>query len=151
MDSWLVAFVGIQLTFFAFLIWLTAHYRHKRLERRSQERLRILERFNSGQELSDFLDTEQGRRFLALFALKARNPAGVIIAGSVVGVLALFIGAAFFYLIEAEDSNFLVPAVLILSGAVGVLAATVLSFLLARRFHILPPAEERQPDVLDVD
>lgn len=94
MDWWLIALIGLQFALIAFLVWLAVNYRQKTLDRRSEERLRVLERFGSGKEISEFLSTDHGGRFLELFALKPRNPAGMIIFGIVTGILALFLAGA---------------------------------------------------------
>ncbi len=137
MEWWIVALLAVQLVFVAFLLWLAASYRQKSLNRRSEERLRVLERFGSGQELSDFLATERGGRFLGQFAVKPRNPAGLIVAGVVLGILAAAVGAAFLLLTEVEDSGFIVPAAIVLAAAGGLLAATLVSSYLAKKLGLL--------------
>lgn len=146
MDSWLVVFVAVQLAFYAFLLWLAASYRQKSLNRRSEERLRVLERFSSGQELSDFLATEHGGRFLEQLAVKPKNPAGLIVGGVVCGILTAAVGGAFLLLIGRGDNDFLIPAAFVLSVAFGILAATLISFLLARKLGLLPPIQDRDAD-----
>jgi hypothetical protein len=150
MDWWIVVLIAVQFTFFAFLLWLAASYRQKSLERRSEERLRVLERFSSGQELADFLATDRGGRFLGQFAVKPRNPAGLIVAGVVLGILAAALAVAFLLLTVRVDENFFVPAAILLAAAVGILVATLVSARLARRYALLPPGGERAPD-LDVE
>lgn len=147
MDAWLVALIATQLAFFAFLLWLGANHHQKKMQRRSEERLRIVERFGSAKELSDFLDSDSGRRFLDQFAIKARSPAGMVIAGLVVGVLLIFGGGAFLILAAIEDENFLIVAILVLAAAFGVLAATALSYRLARKFRLL--SSDRLPALDD--
>lgn len=137
MDWWIVVLIAVQLTFFAFLLWLAASYRQKSLDRRSEERLRVLERFSSGQELADFLATDRGGRFLGQFAVKPRNPAGLIVAGVVLGILAAAGGGAFLFLAAIEDQFFIVPAAIILAAALGILAATLISSHLARKLGVL--------------
>ncbi len=141
MDWWIVAVIVRQLAFVAFLISIAVNYRQKSLERRSQERLRVLERFASGQELADFLATEHGGRFLELFAVKAGNPARVVVTGVALATLAAFMGVAFAVLswLDAQDLGveYMVAAVIVLAAAGGILAASVVSLRLARKLGLL--------------
>ncbi len=151
MDWWIVVLIATQLAFFAFLLWLAASHRQRSLSRHSEERLRVLERFSSGQELSDFLATERGGRFLEQFAVRPRNPAGLIVAGVVLGILAGAGGGAFLFLAEVEDSAFLIPAAIVLAAATGILAATLVSYFLARKLGLLSANEDRHSGRLGSD
>ena len=150
MEWWIVALVAVQFAFVAFLLWLAASYRQKSLGRRSEERLRVLDRFSSGQELSDFLATERGGRFLGQFAVRPRNPAALIIAGVVCGILAAAVGGAFLLLTGPGDNDFLIPAALILSSAAGILAATLVSYLLAQKLGLLRRTGDAEPPGSDL-
>ncbi len=146
MDWWIVAMVASQLLFVAFLIFLVVNYRQKTLERRSEERLRVLERFGSGQELSDFLATDSGGQFLRLFAIRAGNPSRIIVAGVAAALFLGFMGAAFLLLswLDAQDlgAEYMVAAVIVLAAALGILAASVASLRLARKLGLLSSAGE---------
>ncbi len=142
MEWWILIMVISQLAFVAFLIALAVNYRQKMLQRRSDERLRVLERFGSGQELSEFLSTESGGQFLGLFAVKAGNPSRIIVTGVAIALLLGFMGAAFLLLswLDAQELGveYMVAAVLVLAGALGILAASVVSLRLARKLGLLP-------------
>ena len=146
MDWWIVVIIVSQLAFVAFLIWIAVNHRQKTLERRSKERLRVLERFASGQELADFLATERGSQFLQLFAVKTGNPARVIVTGVAIATLAGFIGVAFGLLswLDAQDLGveYMVAAVIVLASALGILAASMVSLRLARKLGLLPADDE---------
>lgn len=146
MDWWITVIVVSQFAFVAFLIAIAVNYRQKTLQRRSEERLRVLERFKSGQELSDFLATERGRQFIELFAVKEGNPSRTIIAGISLALILVFMGAAFLLLsgLDAQDLGveYMVAAVIIIAAALGILAASVVSLRLARKLGLLPTPED---------
>ncbi len=146
MDWWIVAMVVAQLAFVAFLVALAVNYRQKMLQRRSEERLRVLERFGSGQELSDFLATEGGAQFLQLFAVKNGNPSRIIVTGVALAFFLGFMGAAFLLLswLDAQELGveYMVAAVLVLASALGIVAASMASLRLARKLGLLPPVDE---------
>ncbi|MCP3964283.1 MAG: hypothetical protein GY719_41170 [bacterium] len=143
MDWWIVVIVVTQIAFVAFIIAIAVSYRQKTLQRRSEERLRILDRFGSGQELGEFLATERGRQFLGLFAVKADNPSRVVISGIAVATILIFLGSAFLLLsaLDAQDlrTEYMVAAVMVLAIAFGIFAASMLSIRLARKLNLLPP------------
>ena len=142
MDWWIVVIVVTQIAFVAFIIAIAINYRQKTLQRRSEERLRILDRFGSGQELGEFLATERGRQFLGLFAVKASNPARVIISGIALATFMIFLGSAFLLLsaLDAQDlrAEYMVAAIIVLAAAFGILAASILSTRLAKKMNLLP-------------
>lgn len=142
MDWWITVIVVTQFAFVAFLIAVGVNYRQKTLARRSEERLRVLERFGSGQELADFLATEQGGQFLQLFAVKGGHPSRFIVTGVAIAILVGFMGAAFLLLswLDAQDLGveYMVAAIIMIAAALGILAASVVSLRLARRLGLLP-------------
>ena len=146
MDWWIVVIVVSQLAFLAFLIAIAVDYRQKTLQRRSEERLRVLDRFSSGQELSDFLATERGRQFLELFAVKEGSPSRTIIAGVSLALILIFMGAAFLLLsgLDAQDLGveYMVTAVIVIAAALGIFAASVVSLRLARKLGLLPSTSD---------
>ena len=142
MDWWIVVIIVSELAFIAFLVAVAVNYRQKTHARRSEERLRVLERFASGQELTDFLATERGGQFLKMFAVKPGNPARIIIAGVAISVLAGCMGVGFLLLswLDAQDMavEYMVAAVIVLAAALGILAASMVSLRLARKLGLLP-------------
>lgn len=147
MDAWLVTFILGQLAFFGFIIAVFAASRVKKAQIKSEERLRILERFNSAEELNEFLKTDNGRDLLQVFASSAAsrpNPQYAILAAVALGVLTLFGGLAFgalmFFLGPQDELAGVLPvvAVLLLTCGFGVVVAAVVSLFLARSWNLVP-------------
>lgn len=137
MDAWLVALIGIQVTFVAFIIWLVVHYHQRRAERRAEERLRLVERFDSGEAFGEFLKSETGRDMLELFRQPVPSLGAVWALSIYVGLISLFLGFGFTFLgwIDVLDDgrSFLVPGALLISAGVGTLVASRLCERILRR------------------
>ncbi len=131
MDAWLVAFIGVQMAFFAFLLWLIANYRLRNRARQSEERLRLLERFESGKDFEAFLDSESGGSFLESFRSPGLNLRALWTVSLYGGLVALFCGFGFFFLSRVESfrepQEFLVPAFLLIAGGSAALLAGFLT------------------------
>ena len=137
MESWLVTLILGEMIFFAFLFWLIAHYRAKRAGQQADERLRLLERFEDGEKLAAFLESEPGARYLELFKASSPDPRRGLRISVFGGVISLFLGAAFltladFSLFEADTESFLVPGILMAFLGVGMLAAAFVASKLWR-------------------
>jgi len=146
MDAWLVTLILGQLVFIGFIIAVFASSQAKKARLRSEERLRILERFNSAAELNELLKSDNGRDLLQVFASSAAsrtNPQYVILAAIALGVLTIFGGLAFGALIlffgrqnELADVSPM-AAVLLLTSGVGVVVAAGISLFLARAWNLV--------------
>lgn len=146
MDAPTVALIIGQMAFLGFLIALFVNSRTKKARLRSEERLRILERFNSAEELREFLKTDNGRDLLHVFTpslTSRKNPHYVILGAVALGVLTLFGGLAFSALVvlfgrhsALADVSPMVAVLLLVSG-VGVLVAAGVSLFLARSWNLV--------------
>jgi len=146
MDAWLVTLILGQLAFVGLILWIVVYSRIQKGKRESEERLRVLERFSSAEELHGFLKTDSGRELLHVFApapASRTNPHFVILGAVALGVLTLFGGLAFFALMlffgrqsEFSDVSPMV-AVLLLTCGVGVLVAAGVSLYLARSWNLV--------------
>lgn len=146
MDAWLVTLILGQLAFVGLILWIVVYSRIQKAQRQSEERLRVLERFNSAEELHEFLKTDSGRDLLQIFAptsANRTNPHYVVLGAVALGVLTLFGGLAFGALVllfgrqsALADISPMV-AVLLLTCGVGVLVAAGVSLFLARSWNLV--------------
>jgi hypothetical protein len=141
MEPWLVVMIVAELAFVGWLFWLFSNNRLRREQRRSEERERLLSRFASSQELSDFLNSPAG---VKLFDPQTRvsKRASRALAGAVTtGVIMLCIGLGFFLmgrLGNPAGDRIYVPAILFTVIGFGVLISGVISSLLLRRSGLMP-------------
>ena len=150
MEPWLVVLVLGQMTFVAFLCWVAVSFWAKRERLRSEERLRLVARFASGQELAAFLDTPAGRKLLAAFGSRPPDPRRAVVRTVQLGMTLAFVGLGFITLFffqgpGEERRVFLIPGILLMMACVGALAGAGVSALLYRRSGLASRNDDRRP------
>lgn len=139
MDRWTVVLILGQFLFLGFIIWVVARAREARMRLRSEERSRLLERFSSSQELTDFLNSEAGSRLLE--KKEPAHPTRSLAAALAAGVITLFGGFAFLLLVagggDPSGGNMIVPGLFFLMAGIGILISAAISAWLFRRAGLL--------------
>ena len=102
MDTWLVLLILIQFPFAAFLIWIVISTQTAKDRQRSEERMRLLERFETSEELERFLLSEAGRIYLQVSEVRKSNPRKWIVLSVALGVVALALGGGMAFLTFAD-------------------------------------------------
>jgi len=149
MDPWVFYLIIAELAFSGWLIWVILHYRHRRERTHAEERDRILARFTTAQELSDFLSSQGGERFFNQ-TRAPRHAARKLASAITSGVILLFLGIAFLIMgwtgNPAGDRIF-VPATILTMVGLGVLVSAAISARLLKRSGLLPRnGEGRDPE-----
>lgn len=143
MDRWIVVMVFGQLAFAGFIIWLVSRSREARMRQRSEERARMLERFSSAQEMTDFLSSPAGARFFRLFQGGSSHPVKSLAGTVTAGVISFFAGTAFLIVANMNnDDGFRIPGMLGLMVGLGILISAAISGLLYRRAGLLSRRSE---------
>lgn len=141
MERWLVVMVVAELAFVGWLIWVFLHYRLRREQNRAGERERLLGRFATSQELSDFLNSPAGEKLFNPQAGMSRNAARTLAGAFTTGVILLCTGAGFFlmgWVGNPAGERIYVPAILFTAFGLGVLISAAISALLFRRSGLVP-------------
>jgi len=150
MDRWIVFMIIAELAFAGWLIWVILHYRHRRERTRAEERDRLLARFTTAQELSDFLSSPGGERFFKNQATVPRDAARKLASAVTTGVILLFLGMGFLimgWMGNPAGDRIFVPATILIMTGLGVLVSAAISARLLRRSGLLPRnGEGRGPD-----
>jgi hypothetical protein len=141
MDDWILYMVAAELAFVGWLLWLFSNYRLRREQGRAAERERLLARFTTSQELSDFLNSPAGERLFDPQTRTSKRAVRALVGAVITGIFMLCAGA-FFSLLRGighpAGDNLYVPAILFGLFGLGVLISAVISFLLIRRSGLLP-------------
>jgi len=141
MELWLVVLIIAELAFVGWLIWLLLNYRLRREQSRAEERERLLSRFASSQELSDFLNSPAGERLFNPQIRVTRTASRALVGAVITGMGLLCLGAFFFLmglLGSPAGDRIYVPAALFTVFGVGVLITAVITSLLLRRSGLMP-------------
>jgi hypothetical protein len=119
----------VPFAFFATIlgiIWLVIRYRQARIQARMEFQKHMLDKFQSGQEFGQFLESKGGQQFLSELRSQGRGPKDRIFSILQKGVILAVLGVGMLALSVARK-GFLVPAVLILALGVGFLLASAIS------------------------
>jgi hypothetical protein len=137
MDTWSVVLILGQFAFIGWIIWVAVKFNLEGKRRRSEERFRLLERFSTGQELLDFINSPAGERLFLAFsnprpdsqkgALQALG-AGLVVSLAGVGCMVLSV-----LRVWNDRETFLVPGVLGIAIGIGILISAWVSLRLSRK------------------
>lgn len=124
--------------FAAFAVFVGAKTKQKRWEALASVQNRMLDKFGSAQEFTEFLKTPEGRSYMLVAADKSEGgqPDKIIGAVKWAAVLSM-LGIGFLVLAASVDDGFVVPGVLTLSLGLGFLASSLISIRLARSWGML--------------
>jgi hypothetical protein len=133
--------VLVPIALFAMVVLLVAFsYKLKRarIQEQGELRKRLLDKFSSGIELTEFLATPQGQSFLKDQEASAaqRSPKGRIISSIGAGIVLVLLGAAFFGLMYQKHS-FVFPGTILTALGVGILIAAAISYRLYKKWNMI--------------
>jgi ABC-type transport system involved in cytochrome bd biosynthesis fused ATPase/permease subunit len=120
------------------LVWFGVKIKRARIQEQGELRKRLLDKFSSGHELTEFLATPQGQDFLKdqEASLAQKSPRGRIVGSIGSGIVLLVLGAAFFGL-TFLDRGFVYPAAILTALGVGVLVAAAISYHLYKKWNMI--------------
>jgi hypothetical protein len=124
-------------TMVVLIIWIAHLGRKNAIQQKAELRRHLLDKFNSGQDLSQFLATSQGQSFLQELEISQRaGSAKHRILGSITaGILLLGLGIGFLALLRYE-SDLIFPAVILIALGVAFLVAAGVSYWLSKKWGI---------------
>jgi hypothetical protein len=134
--------------FVAFLIWHGDRAKEEKRRRRSEERKMIFDRIGSGEALTSFLQTEEGRRLLDETDVPEKVVRGLGgLRGSVLGLLtagiiATITSGGFFYATSQGFQELVIPGAIIGSIGLGCIAAALLHYIFGKVWGSLDPDKE---------
>jgi len=127
-----------SFTMVVLLVLIGYKAKKTRIQEQSEIRRRLLDKFSSGQEITDFLATPQGQSFLKDQDMNAsmRSPKSRVIRGICWGVVLLVLGGAFFGLTRIEG-DLIYPAAILTALGVGMLVAAAISYILYKKWNMI--------------
>lgn len=125
------------------VVWAIARSKQKQAQYRADVQAKMIEKFSSAPEFTEFLSTPAGRQFAEnLQAAPACSAHDRIFAGikwslmlAVVGI-ALLVARAM-----GEDSGLIMPGAILLGLGVALLVSTVISYRLSKQWGLIKSAD----------
>ncbi len=123
------------------IVWIAHESKKHAIQQRAELRRHLLDKFSSGQDLSQFLATPQGQKFMKEIELNRGGSAKDRIMGTVItGIVLSLLGAGFLVLLRYEH-DLIFPGVILLSLGIGFLVASVVSYLLSKKWGVFEESE----------
>ena len=122
----LAAFVMI-----VFIAWFGTREKQARIQARTDLHRHLLDKFGSGTELSQFLETEGGRRMVANLENREANPRARALRPMIAGAVLTCLGVAFL-LLTVREEDLLIPGGLVLAIGIGFLIGAFVTLRLSK-------------------
>ncbi len=115
------------------IVWLGTRNRERVARYRADVQMKMIERFGSAAEFTQFLESPAGRNFLQAPQRSARDR---VIGGIRTGIILLFIGCGFMAGYWAEgDPGFFIPGFILVGLGVGFLISAAVSWKLTKQWE----------------
>lgn len=146
MDRWIVILILGEFALIIAISWIVANFMAKREQMRSEERLRIVNRFATPKEVTEFLESTAGKRLLDGMGGSSQRAATAIVRAVRAGVILCFIGLGFLFFAGTGSGS--VPAVrgvgiVLLVTGLGVVGSAFASKAMAKRVGLLPRTDQQ--------
>lgn len=150
MSNDMAAVIGVTSIFLilaslsAWAVWLYSRRRQERVRAELEVRRRMLEKFGNGEELTAFLASEGGRKFLEDLSTEHASHADKILASVKRGTILTLLGIGLWLLVgwERDLEPLGVFGTISLAIGLGYLGSAAVSYRFSKRWGLLP-AESR--------
>jgi hypothetical protein len=139
----------VPFAFFATILvifWLAIRQRQARIRVRTEFHKHLLDKFNSGREFADFLESKGSQRFLAEIWSQSIGPKDRVLTAMRNGIVLAALGLGMLGL-SLTRRGFVVPAVLVLALGVGFLVSTAISYRLSKQWDQTQSSESENAPV----
>ena len=135
MHSWENVLIPLgSFALIAGIFWIRARVDQNRMARQAETQQQLLTKFQSGQELTEFLETESGQQFMRQFESKSR---GMIMGSLAMGVVACFVALGFLFLgLTTREDELVYPGVITLALGIGLIVAALVSRRLSLKWQL---------------
>jgi len=133
----IVAF-PLMFALIGWLIWSILEW--FRMRNKSQLQNKILEKFTTVQEFNDFIQSEEGNKFLKFISYNGFAPRQKILSSLSRGIIISFIGVSLILIgqiFPGEMKYFLAFGIIFIALGLGFLVSTFISYTLSKKWGII--------------
>ncbi len=134
----LMTVLPITIAFWAWVVWVILEWR--KMRHKSMLQKNIVDKFSSAQELNDFLQSQEGNKFLNFLKFNGLAPREKILSSLSKGVILSFFGIALVLIgqiFTEEMKYFNAFGIVIIALGVGFLISTFISYKLSKKWGII--------------
>ena len=126
-----------------FIVWFETRQKQTRVQARTELHKHLLDKFGSGTELAQFLETEGGKKMIEDLGTDRVSPKERALKHIRAGFIMLFLGIGFL-VATYEESDLVIPGALCMALGIGFLVAAVVSLRVSKSWEA--ENELSQPD-----
>ncbi len=137
-DVALIAILPLTILFWAWVVWAILEWRKTR--HKSQLQNKIVDKFQSVQEFSDFLQSKEGNKFLNFVKFSGLAPKEKLLSSLTKGVILVTLGIALILVGQIfieEMKYFIAFGIVSIALGVGFLISTFISYTLSKKWGII--------------
>jgi hypothetical protein len=137
-DIVLMTVLPITILFWAWVVWIILEWR--KMGQKSKLQSKIVDKFTTIQEFNDFLQSQEGSKFLNFLKFNGLSPRGKILSGLSKGVILTMLGISLVIIgqiFTEEMKYFLAFGIIFIALGVGFLIATFISYTLSKKWGIM--------------
>jgi hypothetical protein len=137
-DIVLMTVLPITILFWAWVVWIILEWR--KMGHKSKLQNKIVEKFSTVQEFNDFLQSQEGNKFLNFLKFNGLSPKGKILSSMSKGVILTTLGISLVIIgqiFTEEMRYFLAFGIVFIALGVGFLIATLISYTLSKKWGIM--------------
>lgn len=137
-DIVLMTVLPITILFWAWVVWIILEWR--KMGQKSKLQSKIVDKFTTVQEFNDFLQSQEGSKFLNFLKFNGLSPRGKILSALSKGVILTMLGISLVIIgqiFTEEMRYFLAFGIVFIALGVGFLIATFISYTLSKKWGIM--------------
>ena len=137
-DVALIAILPLTILFWAWVVWAILEWRKTR--HKSQLQNKIVDKFQSVQEFSDFLQSKEGNKFLNFVKFSGLAPKEKLLSSLTKGVILVALGIALILvgqIFNEEMKYFIAFGIVSIALGIGFLISTFISYTLSKKWGII--------------
>ena len=137
-DTVLIAVLPLTILFWAWVVWAILDWRKTR--HKSQLQNKIVDKFQSVQEFNDFLQSQEGNKFLNFIKFNGLAPREKLLSSLSKGVILVTLGIALILvgqIFTEEMKYFIAFGIVFIALGAGFLISTFISYTLSKKWGII--------------
>lgn len=119
------------------IIWLTGKEKRAKADAQRDVQLSLLGKFSNGEEMSRFLATAEGRKFVDMLAEPSAEDPRQKVIGLLTGSAILACLAGAFYYLSLDHDNLIIPSVVTGAVSSGLLIGALLHYFLGSKLGLI--------------
>lgn len=137
-ETTLILILPLTILFWAWVVWAILEWRRTRYK--SQLQNKIVDKFQSVQEFSDFLRSKEGNKFLNFMKFNGLAPKEKLLSSLSKGLILIMLGIALILagqFFHEEMKYFTAGGIVIIALGVGFLLSTFFAYTLSKKWGII--------------